>query len=309
MQSKVEKFIKDNHLLSPKSKVILGVSGGADSIALLNILHNAGHEVIVAHCNFHLREAESQRDEIFVKQICENQGHTYRTINFDTIKFAADNSLSIEMAARKLRYDWFEQLRQEYKAEAIAVAHHRDDSVETVIMNMIRGTGIKGLTGISPKVGYIIRPFLSITRDDVEQYVKKMGLPYVTDSTNNESIYTRNIIRLDVMPYFERINPSAKESLFKTVENLQQVEKIYSHYIEEAKKNVLKDDHTISIEELKKTVEPKAVLFEILNVYGFKSNVVDEVYQALDKESGKFFHSHTHSVLKDRDTLIIEKKN
>lgn len=307
MQTKVEKFIEDEKLLKKNSKVVLGVSGGADSIALLNVLHDAGHQVIVAHCNFHLREDESMRDEEFVKNMCEERGLIYDSIHFDTIKHAAQYSLSIEMAARELRYKWFEELRQKHKAEAIAVAHHQDDSVETVIMNMIRGTGIKGLTGIEAKVGYIIRPFLCVTRSEIDEYMQETGLGHVEDSTNSESIYTRNIVRLDIMPYMERINPSAKHSIHRTMTYLKQVKNIYYTYIAKAKKSVLADDK-IDIEKLKQTTEPQAVLFEILYEYGFNSAVANDVYDALDAQPGKTFYSETYTLLKDRDFLLLESK-
>lgn len=305
MQSKVEKFIEEEKLLKKNSKVVLGVSGGADSIALLNVLHNAGYKVIVAHCNFHLREEESMRDENFVKNMCEERGLIYDSIDFDTIKHAAKYSLSIEMAARELRYTWFEELRQKHKAEAIAVAHHRDDSVETVIMNLIRGTGIKGLTGIEAHVGHIIRPFLCVTRSEIDEYMEITGLGHVEDSTNSESIYTRNIVRLDIMPYMERINPSAKQSIYKSMTFLKQVEKIYFSYIEDAKKQVKSNDK-IDIEKLKNTIEPKAVLFEIASDYGFNSATANDIFESLDGQSGKVFYSDSHRIVKDRDYLLIE---
>lgn len=305
MQNKVEKFIKEEKLLKKNSKVILGVSGGADSIALLNILHNAGYEIFVAHCNFHLRHEESLRDEEFVKDFCTTRNIEYRTKHFDTIKYAAQNSLSIEMAARELRYSWFEELRQEFNAEAIAVGHHKDDSIETVLMNMVRGTGIKGLTGIKPKAGYIIRPFLCVSRSEIEEYMKETGLKYVDDSTNSESIYTRNIIRLDVMPYLERINPSARQSIYKTILNLRQVEHIYAKYIEDAKKKVFKE-HKIDITKLKMLTEPQAVLFEIISDYGFNSSDAEDIMNSLDSQSGKTFLSKSHRIIKDREFLIID---
>ena len=308
MQKIVEKFIEDEKLLKKNSKVILGVSGGADSIALLNVLHNAGYETIVAHCNFHLRHEESMRDEAFVKSFCEERQLEYRSVHFDTIRYAAQHSLSIEMAARALRYSWFEELRQEFKAEAIAVGHHKDDSIETMLMNLVRGTGIKGLTGIKPKVGYIIRPFLCVNRTDIEEYTIQSGLSYVDDSSNSESIYTRNIIRLDVMPYLERINPSARQSIFKTIQHLRQVEHIYAKYIEQAKSEVLVDN-TINIEKLKKDIEPQALLFEIVSEYGFNSSDTEDMMQALDGQSGKTFYFKSHRIVKDRDYLIIDSED
>lgn len=305
MQTKVEKFIREKKLLKANSKVVLGVSGGADSMALLDILHNAGYQLIIAHCNFHLRNKESMRDEKFVKSICEEKNLIYRAIDFDTIKHAAQYSISIEMAARELRYRWFEELRQEFKAEAIAVGHHKDDSIETVLMNMVRGTGIKGLTGIEPRMGHIVRPFLCVTRAEVEEYMKESSLQYVDDSTNSESIYTRNIIRLDVMPYLERINPSAKDSIYRTMQNLSKVEGIYKEYIKESKKKVLKENE-LSIEKLMKLIEPETVLYEILSEYNFNAAVVSDIFESLHGQSGKVFFSDTHKVLKDRESLLID---
>lgn len=305
MQAKVERFIEDEKLLKKNSRVILGVSGGADSIALLNVLHTAGYEVVVAHCNFHLREEESIRDQMFVKNLCEERGLKYTSIDFDTIRYAAQHSLSIEMAARELRYNWFEELRQEHDAEAIAVGHHKDDSIETVLMNLIRGTGIKGLTGIEPKAGYIIRPFLCVTKCEIEEYMKTANLGFVDDSTNSESIYTRNIIRLDVIPYLERINPSAKQTIYKSMQNLRQVEAIYFDYINKAKAELIADNK-VDIKKLKEKIEPKAVLYEIVSDYGFNSSDADDIFESLDSISGKEFYSSDYRIVKDRDYLLIE---
>lgn len=305
MQSKVEKFIRDKNLLKDNSTVILGVSGGADSVVLLDVLYKAGYQLVVAHCNFHLRAEESMRDEVFVRQISKDRNLTCRVINFDTVKYAEQHSISIEMAARELRYGWFEELRQEADADAIAVAHHKDDSAETVVMNLIRGTGIRGLTGIKPQAGYIVRPLLCVSRIEIEEYAYRMGLEYIDDSTNRESIYTRNIIRLDIIPYFERINPSAKEAIQRTMKNLGQVENIYKEYIETSKKKIFKEN-SISIKKLKQLTEPEAVLFEILSEYNFNAAVISDIYDGLDGLAGKIFYSNTHKVLKDRDFLLID---
>ena len=186
--SKVKKYIKDNNLLNDHARVIIGVSGGADSIALLDILYNLGYECIVAHCNFHLRDQESYRDEYFVEKACEKYNVEYVSASFNTKKYIKEESISLEMAARELRYAWFEKIRKKYKAEKIAIAHHQNDSVETVLINLIRGTGIRGLTGIAPLNGYVIRPLLCIYRDDILAYLKKKELSFVEDSTNKEDI-------------------------------------------------------------------------------------------------------------------------
>lgn len=308
MIAKVKEYIKTNRLLQPRERVIIGVSGGADSVALLDILLRLKYDCIVAHCNFHLRGEESNRDEEFVRDLCWNYDVTLAVIDFDTEQYAVDHNISIEMAARELRYNWFEELRQKYSAESIAVAHHKDDSVETVLLNLIRGTGIRGLTGIAAHNGNIIRPFLSVSRAEIISYLSEKGISYVDDHTNAESIYSRNKIRLDVLPLLESINPSAKESILKTAKYLTEVESIYLAYVSEAKKHILENDR-IDISKLMNYVEPKTILFEILHPLGFNSDVVEQIISSLDRESGKIFISNDKSlkVVKDRDSLIISK--
>lgn len=308
MIGKVKEYIGTNQLLQPKERVIIGVSGGADSVALLDVLIRLKYDCVVAHCNFHLRGEESNRDERFVRELCWNYDITLEVIDFDTEGYAAEHNISIEMAARELRYNWFEELRQKYSAESIAVAHHKDDSVETVLLNLIRGTGIRGLTGIAARNGNIIRPFLSVSRADIVFYLSEKGISYVDDCTNAESIYSRNKIRLDVLPLLESINPSAKESILKTAKYLTEVESIYLDYVNEAKKQIL-EDNRIDILKLMNYVEPKTILFEILHPLGFNSDVIEQIIESVDRESGKIFMSSDKSmkVVKDRDSLIISK--
>ncbi|WP_165042714.1 tRNA lysidine(34) synthetase TilS [Dysgonomonas sp. ZJ709] len=305
--SKVKQYILNNQLLNSGDKIIVGVSGGADSVAILDMLHQLGYECIVAHCNFHLRNEESNRDAAFVKDLCKTYNLEFNSIDFDTIKYAADKAISIEMAARELRYNWFEELRAKHEAAAIAVAHHQDDSVETVLLNLIRGTGIRGLTGISAQNGHVIRPLLCLTRNDIIDYLSQRNISYVTDCTNKEDIYTRNKIRLNIIPLLETINPSVKDSISQTAEHLLQVKNIYLDYIDKAKSEILKENK-IDIEKLIKYNEPKAILFEILSVYKFNSETIDNIFNALDGISGKIFYSNTHRVLKDRAQLIISEK-
>ncbi|WP_165025727.1 tRNA lysidine(34) synthetase TilS [Dysgonomonas sp. ZJ279] len=305
--SKVKQYILNHQLLDSGDKIIVGVSGGADSVAILDMLHQLGYECIVAHCNFHLRNEESNRDALFVKDLCKTYNLKFDSIDFDTNKYAADKAISIEMAARELRYNWFEELRIKHKAVSIAVAHHQDDSVETILLNLIRGTGIRGLTGISAQNGSIIRPLLCLTRNDITSYLSQRNISYVTDSTNNEDIYTRNKIRLNVIPLLETINPSVKDSISQTAEYLLQVQNIYLDYIDKAKSEIL-NGNKIDIEKLIKYNEPKAILFEILSVYKFNSETIDGIFNALNGISGKIFYSNTHRVLKDRGQLVISEK-
>lgn len=306
--SKVEQYIVANGLLAGGEKIIVGVSGGADSVALLDVLHSFGLECVVAHCNFHLRGEESNRDAFFVEELCKKYNLKYERIDFDTEAYAAINSVSIEMAARELRYNWFEQLRVIHLADKIAVAHHRDDSVETMLLNLVRGTGIRGLTGIAPVNGYIIRPLLCVSRDEIIDYLNDRRMSFVDDSTNNEDMYARNKIRLNVLPMLEAINPSAKESINKTAEHLTQVANIYYMYMAQVKANVFADNK-INISLLVQYLEPEAILFELLSPYGFNSATVRSIFESVISQSGKIFYSETHELLKDRGFLILKKKD
>jgi len=304
---RVEHYIVANNLLKGGEKVIVGVSGGADSVALLDILHSFRIECVVAHCNFHLRGEESNRDAFFVEELCKKYNLKYERIDFDTEAHAEINGISIEMAARELRYSWFEQIKTVHLADKIAVAHHRDDSVETILLNLIRGTGIRGLTGIAPMNGNIIRPLLCLSRKEIIEYLADRKLSYVDDSTNSEDLYARNKIRLNIIPQMETINPSAKESIIRTAEHLSQANTIYQLYIQQVKNDIL-DDDAIDINKLIRYAEPEAILFEILSPYGFNSATVRQIFESIISQSGKIFHSETHNLLKDRTFFILKEK-
>src|SRR5690554_4739808 len=276
MLEKVREFIHKENLIPNNTKVIVGLSGGMDSMVLLDILILLGYRCTAAHCNFHLRGEESDRDENFVKKWCKSIDIPFTSINFDTKQYAVDRKISIEMAARELRYNWFETLRRHHQADFIAVAHHKDDTVETVLLNLIRGTGIKGLTGIAPKNGYIIRPLLSISRLEIENYISKREIPYVTDSTNKEDIYLRNSLRLNVIPLLETLNPSVKEAIYRTSQNVTEAEKVYSKSVDNAIKELF-NNNKIDINELKKSASPVSVLFELLTPYGFTPSAILDI--------------------------------
>lgn len=303
---RVKQYIEDKQLLSGGERVIVGLSGGADSVALLDMLICLGYKCVAAHCNFHLRGAESDRDASFVEKLCEEQGVDLYKVEFDTSEYAKNNAISIEMAARELRYKWFEELCTSLDISHIAVAHHRDDSIETVLLNLTRGTGIRGLTGIPPKNGRIVRPMLSISRYDILDYLNNRNLKFVEDSTNSEDIYTRNKIRLNVIPFLESINPSVREAINRTSEHLSQVANIYNAYIEHAKMQIM-DGNRIKIEELLKLIEPEAILFEILSDYGFNSAVIKQVFESVDGIPGKKFYADEYMLVKDRESFIIDK--
>lgn len=303
---KVKRYIQENELMDDYTTVVVGFSGGADSMALLDILIQLGYRCVAAHCNFHLRGEESDRDARFAQQWCKERNIQFEIVDFDTVGYADSNKISIEMAARDLRYGWFEELRQKYDSDAIAVAHHKDDSVETMLLNLSRGTGISGLRGILPKNGYVVRPLLALSRDEIEQYLNRKDIPYRTDSTNNEDIYRRNYIRLNIIPALRKLNPSVSEALFRTSKNLAEVEKIYRNATDASIAKVLNDSR-IDISLLMKEVSPQAVLYEILSPMGFTPSVVDDVAQSVCGESGRVFYSGTHRLIKDRGCFIIDE--
>lgn len=309
---KVQKYIIENNLVDKDSKIIVGLSGGPDSMVLIYILLKLNYDCIAAHCNFHLRGESSNADAAFVKEWCKTQKVPLHSIDFDTKAYAYEKKISIEMAARELRYKWFEELRVELEASVVAVAHHIDDSIETFLINLIRGTGIKGLTGIPHKNGKVIRPLLTVSRNEIMKLLSEENINYVTDHTNLEDNYLRNNIRLNLLPLMEKINPSVRKSIEATYLNLQEVEKVYDTYINETLSLVLRDN-VINIEELKQTNSPQSVLFEILSPLGFTSSTIIDIANNLNSIPGKIYFSQSHRLLKDRKELIlspiIENKN
>lgn len=305
MRDTVRAYIEKYQLLEESCPVLVGLSGGADSIALLTLLVKLGYSCIAAHCNFHLRGEESMRDERFAEEYAKTLQVPFLKTDFDTEQYAAANHLSIEMAARELRYNWFEEKRSETGAQAIAVAHHRDDSVETVLMNLVRGTGIRGMSGIRPKNGYVVRPLLCVTRKEITAWLDARNISYVTDSTNLSDAYTRNFIRLRVLPLLEEINPSVRTAIARTADHLSAAEAVYMHVVEQAKAEVLDEGNRISIPALMHYPSPDAILYELLKAYNFSRTVSEDIYAALEGEPGKQFFSPTHRLVKDRDYLLL----
>ena len=306
--NKIKQYISTNGLLESGSTVVVGLSGGADSTALLKVLLALGYRCITVHCNFHLRGAESDRDQKFVEELCQNLGVELIVCSYDTASYAKEKGISIEMAARELRYADFERIMNERGASAICIAHHRDDSVETVLLNLIRGTGLRGLTGIKPKNGNIIRPLLCISRQEIEEYLKEIDQPYITDSTNLETDYTRNKIRLELLPLMRRINPKADSSIESTALHLQQAYAFYSQAIEQARAEVVTGDESnlsINIAKLRRVPSVQALLFEMLSPLGFNDAQITAVAASLDSQTGTEFASATHRIIKDRDAFIV----
>ena len=308
LMKKVKEFIEKEDLFSKQDKILVALSGGADSVALTRILITLGYHCEAAHCNFELRGEESDRDEDFVRNFCRSLNIKCHSIHFETRRYAAQQSISIEMAARELRYNWFSKICEESDCQVVAVAHHKDDSVETMLLNLIRGTGINGLLGIRPKNGNVVRPLLCASRQEVVEYLHRMNQTYVTDSTNLEDEYTRNKIRLNLLPLMEEINPSVKDGLIKTSSYLNDISKVYQQAIKESIDRIfITPEKEISIEKLMNEPAPQALLFEVLSPLGFNSTQVEEVYGSLNGQPGKRFISSQWQVVKDRELLLIEK--
>lgn len=303
---KVTSYIEKNKLILPGDRLLVALSGGADSVALLRVLLDAGYSCEAAHCNFQLRGEESERDEAFVRELCDRLGIQLNYIRFDTKGFAAANGISIEMAARRLRYDWFESVRNDKSLNSIAVAHHRDDSAETILLNLIRGTGIHGLKGIRPRNGHIIRPLLSVSREEITNYLKSIDQAYVTDSTNLSDEFTRNKIRLQLIPLMETINPSVKETLTETGNRLSEVAVVYDQAIATGKSRVMSGNR-IDIAALMREPSPHSLLFEILHPYGFTSSQLNDIFSSVNGQPGKLFVSNEWRIIKDRDHLLLSR--
>ena len=270
MEKVVASYIANHHLLAPSASVLVGLSGGPDSVCLALVLQRLGYRLTAAHCNFRLRGEESDRDEAFVRQFAERHGIPLTVTSFDTRTYAAGHHLSVEMAARELRYAWFESERTRLRAEAVAVAHHSDDVVETMLLNLIRGTGLQGLTGIRPVNGRVVRPLLEVSRGQIIHYLSEKGEPYVTDSTNAQCDYTRNKIRHRVLPVLEEVNPRVREVLLTNRANFEAAARIYRKVMDEAMKAVAMqrpDGYCVDLAKERAFHEPETLLFELLAPY------------------------------------------
>lgn len=296
--------IARHHLLSDDAIVIVALSGGADSVALLSALTSLGYHCIAAHCNFHLRGEESDRDERHAADIAKLLGADFVVTHFQTDHYAYVHSMSIEMAARELRYRWFESIRLQHNAVAIAVAHHRDDNIETFFLNLLRGTGIAGLTGMAPKRDNIIRPMLELSRADILAHLNENNLSYVTDSTNADCEFKRNRLRNIVLPMLRQQFPGADDAIVHTIDCLRGNEKIYRDAIEAARTKYF-NGNTLRLSTLiAENPETYTLLFELLRTYGFNSYQVAGIIISADN-SGRQFRSYTHTALINRGELLI----
>lgn len=308
IQKEFEAFVNEQRLFSKNDRILLALSGGVDSVVLAELLLELGYTFSAAHCNFHLRAEESNRDADFVIKWAECHGVELFIQDFDTYGYMQEKGISLEMAARELRYSWFENIMQENQFDYLLTAHHADDSAETFFINLLRGTGIAGLHGILPKNGNIIRPLLFATRKSILDYAESKNIQFVEDSTNSETKFLRNKIRHRVIPMLKEISPDFDSIIRKNIERLRDTETIFRSAIEKVKDEIIireKENIKISIAELQHLHPIGIYLYEILSDYGFNESVVNNVSMVLDAESGKRFYSKTHCLLKDREYLLI----
>lgn len=305
-----KQHINQNLPFLKNKKLLIANSGGIDSTVLTHLMHRAGFNISLAHCNFSLRGKESNKDEKFVKRVGENLQIPTFTITFDTKSYADKKGVSTQMAARKLRYDWFQKICIEQNIEYIITAHHKDDTIETFIINLTRGTGLNGLTGIPMINKNVIRPLLPFTREEILIYASRNKLEWREDNSNSSIKYIRNKIRHKVVPVLKEINPNLLESFENTLEHLKGSKQIAKDRIknirEELSEKIGKERH-FNIEALQKLNNPKAYLFELFRKKGFTE--WNDIYDLLSAQTGKQVMSKTHRLLKNRDVLILSKLN
>ena len=312
MINKVLAYAEQHTLFSKTDKIIATVSGGIDSVVLCDILHKLKISFCVAHANFGLRAEESDADEIFVKKLAKKYEVPFYSEQFDTLEFARQEKISTQMAARTLRYNWFEQLRQQLGYDYVATAHHQNDAAETILLNLTKGTGIAGLHGIAAKKEYLVRPLLCLSKDDIYEYVTENQLIWREDSSNESTKYQRNLIRHEVIPVLKKINPSLETTLNQTVEKIQGAEQIYLAYIQEIKEKACRNEAGVTylnLVPLREAIALPVVLFELLRDYNFNYENTRAVLETFDGISGKTFESATHVLVKDRDQLVITPKD
>lgn len=304
------------HQIDARSGFIIAVSGGADSIALLHAFKYLNLNIYALHCNFNLRGKESNMDEQFVKRFCHTYGIPLSVKKFDTTSYAKKQGVSIEMAARELRYAWFEETRQKKNMDYIVLGHHADDLAETIFINLCRGTGIKGLVGIQPVNGKLLRPLLTHSRTDIIRYIDQNQLGYRTDSTNNSLDYVRNKIRHLIMPVCKEINPSFLKTVQQNCDVMQEVNAIYQYGVKQLMREVIsenKGEILIDIEKVISSPAPYTLLFEILKPYGFNTTQVDDILKSYDSIPGKQFQAEEYLLTKGRSYWrlfnIIEKED
>lgn len=302
--------MEQNRLATHDDRILLTVSGGVDSMVMLSLFAGGGYRIGVAHCNFCLRGAESDLDEQLVEQTARNLGAEYYCRRFDTAGEMERTGESMEMAARRLRYEWFEQLRREHGYTAVAIAHHADDSVETFFINLFRGTGLRGLTGIGIRLGRIIRPLMFATRREIMEYASARGIAYREDSSNRSTKYMRNKIRLGLVPRIREIKPDFTELMRRNISRLTEAQSFIDSAVAQLRDTVVESrdgTDTLVVGRIDSSLPRNFVIYELLNsAYGFKGDVCDSLCRALDAgATGRRFYSKLYTAYVDRGNIAV----
>ncbi len=295
-------------LFSRKDPILLAVSGGVDSTVMVHLFKKSGYRFGIAHLNFQLREKDSVADELFVKELAKENEVPYFVSVADTLQYAKEHRISIQMAAREIRYTWLEEIRLTNNFHFIATAHHQDDVIETVLLNIFRGTGIHGLHGISSKQGKIVRPLLPFFKKELLEYASKNAISFREDVSNSEPGYDRNKIRLEIIPFIEQTYPVFAQTFSENISKWNDADLLYSSYIKQLKRKMVQvneDGHFISIPAISRLPGAQTILYELVKDYGFTSDQSADIYKAFGAISGKVFRSSTHQLIKDRNQLII----
>ena len=320
MLNKIKRFIVSEHLLRVDALYLVALSGGADSVALLLCLKELGYHVEAVHCNFHLRGEESLRDEQFCEDLCQRENIPLHKVHFDTQAYADLHKVSIEMAARELRYRYFFQLKEALGADGVCVGHHKEDSVETILINLVRGTGLSGLMGIRPRNHDVIRPLLCVTRQEIEDYLRQQAVSFVTDSTNLIDDVVRNKIRLNVLPLLSEINPSVTDAILTTSNHLSEVDAIVQESLKTAlgkavsfinsatqvsSNSLSNEPFQLDLSVVRAFPSPSYLLFYILKPLGFSSSQIAEMVSHLDGQTGQLWYSPSHELTHDRGVFMV----
>ena len=309
----LKRFLQELHTLAGpdalRKRYLLAVSGGADSTVMATLFHEAGLQFAIAHCNFHLRGADSDRDMQFVQELAARWNVQVLVREFDTLNIQKDSGKSVEMVARELRYKWFEEIMADF--DYLVTAHHANDAAETQLLNLTRGTGLRGLCGIPPVNGKTIRPMLSFTAKEIRQYADNQHIEYVEDYTNHDEKISRNRIRHSVIPQLETLNPQFLRTNIRTRQILQQQYAFYQKHLKAEIQDMLTNedgDIRINLQKLAQNENILLILYEILHQYGFTSDTVEKIIINNQIPVGRFFYSDSHILLIERDFLIIQPR-
>ncbi len=308
MLKKFIDYIKSNNIARKTDRILLAVSGGIDSMVMAELFRKAGFDTSIAHCNFKLRERDSDEDENFVREYARISGREFFSKSFNTAEYADSKKISVEMAARELRYKWFDDLSNKHGFNFIALAHNRNDNIETMLINLIRGTGVAGLTGMKAVSGKLIRPLLFASRQEIEEYALSESLQWREDKTNQELLFLRNKIRHLIIPLIKGINPSFDFTMIETAERFRELQEILEIYVENIRNKISSKEVGCTVFDIKQLLKCrpfKTVLFELFRPYGLLPGQVPSLVELLEARTGAVLLTSTHRIIKNREELVV----